>query len=324
MKASVVRVCSAIIFAVPYWPRSVKCNHSLRYSPPNITRTDNCKPQAVIGGERKKKVTEILKLFSASDRKRKSEESDRVSRWPAIARHNYRSIDSSRSLGIPRKYAATFGMEVTVGMLPVVESPHKKAKMEGRRRADFSESKFVKFYKAGASQAGATNEEDDAVNCSSAGCHSPPCEAQMTVALSNSLDRLDYGSPRPSPTHYPVDMQCAARYGTNLSGENKENLQTENNGKVNVCFLVYISLCWPRVSFTLHKYLNCSLCVHRSVGTWKRDISWFRGVRRVSSWQSNRRFEELWSFDSSTLTDCVCCCPLSFDSRRKKKSVFIM
>ena len=139
-------------------------------------------------------------------------------------------------------------MEVTVGMLPVVESPHKKAKMEGRRRADFSESKFVKFYKTGASQAGATNEED-AVNCTSAGCHSPPCEAQITAALSNSLDRLDYGSPRTSPTHYPVDMQCAARYGTNLSGENKENLQTENNGKVNVCFLVYI---YPFVGLASH------------------------------------------------------------------------
>lgn len=122
-------------------------------------------------------------------------------------------------------------MDVTVGMLPVVESPHKKAKMEGRRRADFSESKFVKFYKAGASQTGATNEED-AVNCSSAGCcHSPPCEAQSTTTLSNSLDRLDYGSPGTSPITYPADMQCAARYGASLSGENKENLQTENSGK---------------------------------------------------------------------------------------------
>ena len=65
----------------------VKCNHSLRYSPPNIIiRTDNCKPQAVIGGETKKSNgnTQI-----ASRERQEAEirvkESDRVSRWPASA-----------------------------------------------------------------------------------------------------------------------------------------------------------------------------------------------------------------------------------------------
>ena len=124
-------------------------------------------------------------------------------------------------------------MDETVGMLTVAESPHKKAKMEGRHKADFSESKFVKFYKAGACQT-VSNGEDNAVNCDKSSCQSPPREAQSTTTLNTSLDNSEYSSnhcQRTSPSNYPVDVQYGARHGQSLNGENKENLQTEAGGK---------------------------------------------------------------------------------------------
>ena len=123
-------------------------------------------------------------------------------------------------------------MDTTVGMLPVIESPNKKAKMEGRHKADFSESKFVKYYKAG--QTGSISEEDS-IHCGAGGgsCQSRTNETQSTTMMNSSSDNLEYSpqtSQSSSPLNYPVDVQCAAAYGTSLNSENKENLQTETSG----------------------------------------------------------------------------------------------
>ena len=112
-------------------------------------------------------------------------------------------------------------------MLPVVESPHKKAKMEGRQKVDFSESKFVKFYKAGASQAGnITDIEAGSVSLS----QSPPVEAQIITTVESPNENKCYGqrlSPNESRINYSNNIDGSSRFSTKLECENKENLTTE-------------------------------------------------------------------------------------------------
>ena len=112
-------------------------------------------------------------------------------------------------------------------MLPAVESPHKKAKMEGRQKVDFSESKFVKFYKAGASQAGnITDIEAGSVSLS----QSPPVEAQIITTVESPNENKCYGqrlSPSESRINYSNNIDGSSRFSAKLECENKENLTTE-------------------------------------------------------------------------------------------------
>jgi hypothetical protein len=117
-------------------------------------------------------------------------------------------------------------------MLPAVESPHKKAKMEGRQKADFSESKFVKFYKAGANQAG--NIADIEAGSSSLS-QSPPMEAQIITTVESPNENPSYGqrlSPSESRINYPNNIDGNSRFSANSDCENKENLTTELVGRL--------------------------------------------------------------------------------------------
>jgi hypothetical protein len=112
-------------------------------------------------------------------------------------------------------------------MLPAVESPHKKAKMEGRQKVDFSESKFVKFYKAGASQAG-NNADTEASSASLS--QSPPVETQIITTVDSPNDSKCYGqrsSPNEPHINYPNNIAGNSRFSAKLDCENKENLTTE-------------------------------------------------------------------------------------------------
>lgn len=115
-------------------------------------------------------------------------------------------------------------------MLPAVESPHKKAKMEGRQKADFSESKFVKFYKAGANQTGNIADIEAGIGGLS---QSPPTEAQIKTSIDTSNENSCFGqklSPNETRLNFPSNVESSARFSSNLDYENKENLTTELTG----------------------------------------------------------------------------------------------
>ena len=115
-------------------------------------------------------------------------------------------------------------------MLPAVESPHKKAKMEGRQKTDFSESKFVKFYKAGAKQAGTTAD----IEAGSASLsQSPPVEAQIKTTVDGTAENPCYGqklSPNESRLNYNNNIDGSSRFTANLECESKDDLATELSG----------------------------------------------------------------------------------------------
>ena len=115
-------------------------------------------------------------------------------------------------------------------MLPAVESPHKKAKMEGRQKTDFSESKFVKFYKAGAKQTGTTADIEAG---SSRLSQSPPVETQIKTTVDKINESPCYGqklSPNESRLNYPNNIDASSRFTANLECESKDDLATELSG----------------------------------------------------------------------------------------------
>ncbi|XP_028396801.1 heterogeneous nuclear ribonucleoprotein L-like [Dendronephthya gigantea] len=112
-------------------------------------------------------------------------------------------------------------------MLPAVESPHKKPKMEGRQKTDFSESKFVKFYKAGVNQTGNIADIEAGIGSLS---QSPPTEAQIKTSTDTPNENSCYGSnlsPNETRLNFSSNIDGSARFSANLDCENKENLTTE-------------------------------------------------------------------------------------------------
>lgn len=117
-------------------------------------------------------------------------------------------------------------------MLPAVESPHKKAKMEQNQKADFSESKFVKFYKASANKPG--SNEDIEAGCTSLS-QSPPRRTQITTSTASDKESPNYAqnlTTNEARLNYPNTLEAGSRFSPNFECENKENLATEFLGKL--------------------------------------------------------------------------------------------
>ncbi|XP_046839506.1 heterogeneous nuclear ribonucleoprotein L-like isoform X3 [Xenia sp. Carnegie-2017] len=112
-------------------------------------------------------------------------------------------------------------------MLPSIASPHKKAKMEGQQIVDFSESKFVKYYKAGSKQTGNfADVEAGAVSLS----QSPPVETQIITAVDGSNAKQCFVEKHPRievSLNFSNVVDSNPRFTTKFDAENKENFMTE-------------------------------------------------------------------------------------------------
>ena len=145
-------------------------------------------------------------------------------------------------------------------MLPAVESPHKKAKMEGRQKADFSESKFVKFYKAGANQTG--NMQDSEAGYTATTHQSPPHETQIKTTNDSANENSHYEqklNQNGQRLNFTTNLDAASRFTTNLDGENKENLTTEITGRIQFTYTFAFVILASHLDD--YKYLTPGLCV---------------------------------------------------------------